>query len=222
MSKLQGFEHKNLPDQLADHIVMLIADKQLEPGQRLFEKDVCTLLGVSRIPVREALRLLQAQGVVQTVPNRGTFISEFSTKETMEMLEVRVTIEKIAIRRVVANPQRVPELIEALEESIAGMERAAKLDDALASCIADLQFHNRIVEFADNPLLLPLWQSLSRSVLIFLRQERTNDFDYQAGLEDHRRLIELIRQGKRAPLDREIEQHITGYLPLNKVGKARH
>src|SRR5579859_6414026 len=95
------FKHRNLPEQLADHIVLLLAKGELQPGQRLFEAEICKMLGVSRIPVREALRLLQAQGVVKTEPNRGSFMNSYGSEEAKEFLRIRLCVEQIALKRLV-------------------------------------------------------------------------------------------------------------------------
>ena len=213
------FKYRNLPDQLAEHIVVLLATGQLEPGQRLFERDICQMLGVSRIPVREALRILQAQGVVRTEPNRGTFIIEFGSDETAEMLEVRVSVERIALRRLLKKVAAQPAILEELREAIEEMRRAAKLSDQLAYCRADLEFHSRIVGLSESALLRPIWDSLSRGVLVFLMQERNVAFDYEASIRDHEVLIEMIANRKRAALEQEIERHITGHLKQHREGR---
>src|SRR5580698_10994898 len=96
----QSLEARNLPDQLADQLAIMIATGELKPGQRVFEKKICEMKGVSRIPVREALRLLQAQGIVRTEPNRGTYVTEFTSDEMYEMLELRLAVERLALTRI--------------------------------------------------------------------------------------------------------------------------
>lgn len=206
------FKYRNLPDQLADHIVVLLATGELDPGQRLYEKELCERLKVSRVPLREALRILQAQGVVRTEPNRGTFITEFTLEETTETLEIRLTVERIAIRRLLKLVPSQPEILTELEAAIEEMRRAAKLSDQLGYCRADLGFHSRMIDLSASPLLKPVWQTLSRSVLVFLMQERNADFDYAAAIHDHEVLLELIKGRKRAALDKEIERHMTNSL----------
>lgn len=101
-----ALDARNLPDQLADQLVIMIATGELEPGQRIFEKKICEMKGVSRIPVREALRLLQAQGVVRTEPNRGTYVTEYTSDEMLEVQEMRLAVERIALRRIVERRTR--------------------------------------------------------------------------------------------------------------------
>lgn len=213
------FKHRNLPEQVADHIVILMATNKLKPGQRLFEKELCTMLGVSRIPVREALRILQAQGVVRTEPNRGTFISELRSEETSELLKVRLTVEKLAVRRLALRAKEDPAILAPLEESLEEVKRRDKFGDRLASCQADLAFHNLIVELSGSSLLLPMWQSLARGVLVFFMHERQSYYDYDTFVDDHIRLMDAIKAGKLTMLDAVIEEHILESNPA-KVKRA--
>lgn len=206
------FKVRNLPDQLADHIVVLLANGDLKPGQRLIEKELCETLGVSRIPVREALRILQAQGVVRTEPNRGSFITEFGSADTLEMLEIRVGVERTAARRLLRLSAKDPDLLKPLRESLEEIRRAARMQDPLTYCKADLGFHSTMVDLSGSPLLKPIWQSLSRGVFVFLMQERSIAFDYDASIRDHEQLLDLLVAGDIDTLVREIEDHIVGRL----------
>ena len=143
-------ELRNLPDRLADHLVIMIARGELKPGQRIYEKEICEVQKVSRIPVREALRLLQAQGVVRTEPNRGTYVTEFTSDEMYEMLEIRLAVERIALRRILDRGTPKPHISSHFAGVLNAMRRAATLKDRLAYCQADLSFHNH-----HRPLLWP-------------------------------------------------------------------
>jgi DNA-binding GntR family transcriptional regulator len=204
------FRHRNLPESLADHIVTLIATRQLSPGQRLFENEMCTQLGVSRIPIREALRILQAQGVVRTEPNRGTFIAEFGSQEMLEMLEVRLVVEKAALRRMLALAKLQPSIFDQLQVHIEAMHQAARISDRLAYSEADLAFHNGIVAASGSPMLKPIWDSLSRDVFVFLMQEREEGYDFKRSAREHESLLEVLRSGDAGRIEEEIEQHIWG------------
>jgi DNA-binding GntR family transcriptional regulator len=202
-------ELRNLPDRLADHLVVMIAKGELKPGQRVFEKDICKIQGVSRIPVREALRLLQAQGVVRTEPNRGTYVTAFSGDEMMEMLQLRLAVERIALRRVLARGSSVGDIAPQFSDVMLAMRRAATLRDRLAFCQADLSFHQRIIELSTSPVLAPTWQLLSRGVLIFLMQEEESPvFDFEALIAEHEKILAFLQSGKSDALDGEIEDHI--------------
>ena len=163
-SSVDDFRHRSLPEQVSDHIVVLIAKGQIKAGDRLFENDLCKMLGVSRIPVREALRILQAQGVLRTEPNRGSFVSEYGAAETTEMLKVRLTVERLAVRRLVPLVRRDPELLAPLRRAVEKLRDQTRLGNKLASCQADLEFHHKMVELSESPTLLTVWEMLARGI----------------------------------------------------------
>jgi DNA-binding GntR family transcriptional regulator len=208
MDAQSTLELRNLPDRLADHLVVMIAKGELKPRQRIFEKEICEIQGVSRIPVREALRLLQAQGVVHTEPNRGTYVTEFTSDEMMEMLELRLAVERIALRRIVERQVPKTRITSVLCDSIEAMRRAAKLNDRLTFCQADLSFHSRIVDLSASPVLAPAWQMLSRGVLVFLMREQETPIGFDELIAQHEHLLGLLQSDSASALDQLIEFHI--------------
>jgi DNA-binding GntR family transcriptional regulator len=221
MSNPPQFKHRNLPDSLADHIVTMIATGQLAAGQRLWEKEICEQLGVSRIPVREALRILQAQGVVRTEPNRGTFVAEFGSREMDEMLEVRSVVEKLAVRRLLLLSQENPGIFDAFDVHIHNMRQAAMLSDRLAYCKADLGFHNCLIELCASPMLKPIWDSLSRDVVVFLMQERDAGYDFNRSVREHESLLRTFRTGNVEQIEQELQQHIWGSTRGTSTGDRK-
>jgi DNA-binding GntR family transcriptional regulator len=121
-------------------------------------------------------------------------------------------VERIALRRVLARVATTPELLKNFRSSIEDMRRAAVLGDRLAYCQADLAFHGILIETSESPLLRPVWDSLSRGILVFLMQERDITFDYDESIAEHELLLNLIHTGKPTAVDREIERHIMGYV----------
>jgi DNA-binding GntR family transcriptional regulator len=204
-----GLEARNLPDQLADQLAVMIATGELKPGQRVFEKKICEMKGVSRIPVREALRLLQAQGVVRTEPNRGTYVTAFTADEMHEMFELRLAVERIALRRIIE--RRTPKALIASQLSVAieAMRRAAAIGDRLALCQADLWFHDRIIDLAASPMLEATWRLLARGVLVFLMREHgATASSLSLWIAEHEELLAILESDSSAVLDEHIEHHI--------------
>jgi DNA-binding GntR family transcriptional regulator len=208
MNAPSTLELRNLPDRLADHLAVMIAKGELKPGQRIFEKQICEAQGVSRIPVREALRLLQAQGVVRTEPNRGTYVTEFTSDEMFEMLELRHAVERLALSRILDRGISKAQVTVHFEDVLNAMRRAATLRDRIAFCQADLLFHQCIVELSASPVLRPTWQLLSRGVLVFLLQEQKHTDDFEEIIEEHERIVAVLQAGNREAVEMEIECHI--------------
>jgi DNA-binding GntR family transcriptional regulator len=208
MNLAPQFQHRNLPQHVADHIVLLIAAGELTPGERVFEKDICERLNVSRIPVREAFRLLQAQGVIRAEPNRGSFVTELGSEQIAEMMEVRIVVERIAGRHVIRRSKDDPAILDAVRRCMDALHRAIRNNDRLEYCQADLAFHSTIIELADSPILQPIWESLSRGILVYLMQERRLEESYDRSISDHQRLIELLATGDSQGYEAEIGRHV--------------
>jgi DNA-binding GntR family transcriptional regulator len=205
----QALEARNLPDQLADQLAIMIATGELKPGQRIFEKKICEMKGVSRIPVREALRLLQAQGVVRTEPNRGTYVTGFTAEELREMAELRLAVERIALRRIIERKTPKALIASQLSVAIEAMRRAAAADDRLALCQADLWFHDRIIDLAASPMLEATWRLLGRGVLVYMMREHGESSDpLSAWITEHEELLAILESDSSAVLDDHIEHHI--------------
>lgn len=217
MNSAIPFHHRNLPQQVADHIVLLIASGELAPRERLFEKDICERLNVSRVPVREAFRLLQAQGVIRGEPNRGSYITEFGSEQIMEMMEVRVVTERIAGRHLIRRVKEDPKLHDLARDSMDAMHRAIRNEDKLAFCQADLTFHSTLIELADSSILRPIWDALSRGIMVYLMQEPKLENDYKRSIDDHERLLALIEAGDEGGYEAEIERHIMMSLSGGKA-----
>src|SRR6185369_7343119 len=89
--------------QVLENLRQAILDRRLAPGQRLIERELVELTGVSRTSVREALRELAAEGLVTAIPNRGTIVTSVSAEEARQLYEVRSALEALAGRLFVAN-----------------------------------------------------------------------------------------------------------------------
>lgn len=147
-----------LADQVKDRILEGILSGHYPPDSRIVETQVARELGTSQAPVREALRGLEALGVVEITPFRGARVRRPSRREIIEAYAVRSALEGLAARLA------VPRLTEADLAELAGhleaMRAAARLGDGHGVAEADARFHGRIVELADNGTLLKVWQSL--------------------------------------------------------------
>jgi DNA-binding GntR family transcriptional regulator len=147
-----------LADQVKDRILEGILSGHYPPDSRIVETQIARELGTSQAPVREALRGLEALGVVQIEPFRGARVRRPSRREILEAYAVRSTLETLAARLA------LPRMTVAHAAEIAGlfdaMQDAARAGDGHAVAEADAKFHARIVELADNGTLERVWRSL--------------------------------------------------------------
>jgi DNA-binding GntR family transcriptional regulator len=147
-----------LADQVKERLLEGILDGHYPPDSRIIETQVARELGTSQAPVREALRGLEALGVVEITPFRGARVRRPSRREIVEAYAVRSTLEALAAR--LAVPRMTDADVAELAGQVLAMQAAAREDDGHGVAEADARFHGRIVELADNGALEKVWRSL--------------------------------------------------------------
>src|SRR5690348_4833841 len=157
---------QSLAAQVADAIVDAIGAGTVTPGQRLVETDLARRLAVSRVPVREALKMLEAQGILVVSPHRGARVVEFDEMKIDRICQTRVALERLALPDAVAAFARQPERLAVLGELIDRMRREAAHQDWVETSKADLEFHRQICLASDNEIVITLWEALARHVMI--------------------------------------------------------
>jgi DNA-binding GntR family transcriptional regulator len=158
MSQDSEIARNVLADQIKDRLLQGILDGRYAPGSRIIETRVAKEVGTSQAPVREALRGLEALGVVEILPFRGARVRHPTVDELVEAYVVRAELESLAAR--IAVPQMTDEDLDALAGHVDAMNRAAKQDLRHELAVADAQFHGRIIKIARNATLRRVWSSL--------------------------------------------------------------
>ena len=149
---------------------------ELKPGERLMEISLANKLGVSRTPIREAIRMLEHEGLVVMVPRRGAHVAEITRQELNDVLEIRKTLEVLAIQRACANmtDRDIRQLREAEEAFAILVER--KDADITALGEADEHFHDIIYQGTNNRRLIQILNNLREQMYRF-RVEYLKDID---------------------------------------------
>jgi DNA-binding GntR family transcriptional regulator len=179
-----------LADQVKERLLEDILSGRYGPDDRIVETQVARELGTSQAPVREALRGLEAMGVVEITPFRGARVRRATRRELLEAYVVRSALEELGAR--LAVPRLDDGLLDELTASVAEMETAARAGDGRGVAEADARFHGRIVEIADNASLVKLWRSLepfSRTYLTVIAPGA--DLGWSAGL--HAPILAALR-----------------------------
>ncbi len=158
MAIAKSISRSVLADQVKDRILEDILNGHHPPGSRIIETKVARELGTSQAPVREALRGLEALGVVEITPFRGSRVRLPSRQEILEAYVVRSTLESLGARLGV--PRMTDADLAELTGHLEQMRAAARADDGHGLAEADARFHGRIVELADNAALVKVWRSL--------------------------------------------------------------
>lgn len=190
---IDALEHRSLVTQLADSLRSAIVKGQFELGEELPEVRVAQEFNVSRTTVREALRILSAEGFLEKKP-RGTWrIRQLSESTIWEAVTVRANLEGLAAY--LACQLMTSESEEILRQIIGDMEASAKRDDYEAFSEADLRFHRTLVRLADNDVLETVWwMTYVYSVLMVSSRAGTIPSLHKIQ-DDHRRSLEAIVSG---------------------------
>jgi len=207
---LRPLEPRTLVDQVVDAIVRGAAEGHFLPGDRLVEAEVARGLGVSRVPVREALRLLESQGIVVNIPYRGMRLMDVSRERIEKILEVRVVLEKLAAEKVLARRQDDPGITQGLGKIVTVMRAAAARDDGFGVATADTDFHRELCWQSDNEPLLRAWEPLARQLTIIFGLSTLQKHS-DSIVDEHVELLAAIDGGDAARLSRLIEVHILDY-----------
>lgn len=150
-------DRRSLKDQVRDVILQRILSGEFAPGERLKITPLAESLGVSQVPVREAIHALVASGYLALIPNVGASVKQFSLGERCYIYEVRQALEVMALERLRIS---CTELASQLEEPLKGMKYAAELGQIEPYTLQDIQFHRLIVEASCNPKMIEVWDSL--------------------------------------------------------------
>ena len=195
MSGFRPVQPVNLRDRVVEQIRLAIIEGRLRPGNHLTETSLTSLLGVSRTPVREALILLEREGLVVAEPNRGVFVKAFSERDVDAIFTMRTALENFAAERVIEvfSGEDAAHL-----EHLVGAQGAAIERGSLKEVrTTDMAFHQHLIERAEHPLLTRAWNELVAQVaaVLYLRAEAIPNYDETEALRDHGALLESFRKG---------------------------
>ncbi len=178
-----------------------IISGQLAPGTRLVENDLAATLNLSRGPVREALRELSREGLVELRPNRGAVVPSISTDNVVEVYAIRNALGPLVLQVLLSDGPAAPETVARLEKLAASARTAAKRSQA-AMVEADLAFQRALVEEAGLPRLVKQFVESSAEIRTFVNRLRILYPDRDQILEDHDALIDALRCGDISAAER--------------------
>jgi DNA-binding GntR family transcriptional regulator len=190
----------------ADAIRNAIATGALAPGERLRLRGLQEQLGLSVTPVREALKLLQAEGLVVDDPHKGASVARFNIRDAVELYDIRADLEAKAVGMAVGNLR--PGDIDVLKRSTNRMREAFLANDIKNALIANRNFHMFIYAASGNRLLVELiqllWHRFRWGML------RYSEHQWPVAVRDHEQLIAAIEAGDAAAASAVVRQHILG------------
>lgn len=199
---------------LADRIV----SGALEPGARLRQDHIAEEFGASHVPVREAFRLLEAQGLAKSEPRRGVRVAAFDLNQVREVAEMRAALEVLALRN--AAQHLTPAILKAAEEAILEGDQAR---DVIAWETANRRFHRLLLTPCGMPRLLAAIDDLHAASARFLFSAWRSNWETRTD-RDHRAILEHLRRGEVDAASAVLARHVQwiGRKPVETAsGKRR-
>jgi len=205
-STLRQIGNQSLSDQAATILRRAILNGQFKPGEELNETDLAEQLGISRGPIREALRVLNTEGLTETVPYHGTRVRSFTLNDIEELYSMRVLMETFAVERIIESKEtdRIAELRSYYENMVA----AAEENDLQSMNENDRAFHDALIDLSKHKLMASLWQMVAMRVqqIMAINNQRFSDLHEIAN--NHLEIIEKIEAGKTEAACSLLRDHI--------------
>lgn len=183
---------------------------ELKPGERLMEIHLADRLGVSRTPIREAIRKLELEGLVTMIPRRGAEVAQISEQNLKDVLEVRQALDALGAE--LACERITEEGLAKLKKACDHFAEMTKTKDATIITKADVALHDVIIRATGNERLQQMISNLSEQMYRY-RFEYIKDSSYHALLiEEHKRIYESIAARDKEQAVKEIQEHINNQL----------
>jgi DNA-binding GntR family transcriptional regulator len=190
----------------ADLIRQAVIDGRIAPGQRLKEAELAQQLGISRTPIREALLVLQTEGLLEATPNRGATVRAYDAAELEEMYELRAVLEGHAARRAAARVNAAQ-----LDELRASCDRFALLlesDDLTALVAENNLFHDVILDAAGSERLRGMVRQVVALALVYRSYVGYSPAQASASLHTHLQLVTALEQGDGERAELVMREHV--------------
>ena len=192
LTKLNLDEYKPLRDVVFENLRGAIVEGRLKPGERLMEVQLAEQLGVSRTPVREAIRKLELEGLVVMLPRKGAYVANMSLKDLIDVLEIRASLEGLAAS--LAAERITDEDIKKLESIVEEFKDGINESNVEALLRKDVEFHECIFKSTNNKKLHQLINSLWEQVYRF-RVTYISDYDSTVNIiEEHKMILDAIKR----------------------------
>ena len=186
----------------------------LVPGERLMELQLAAKLGVSRTPIREAIRMLEQEGLAITIPRKGAIVAGMTEKDMQDVLEIREALEELSVQ--VACDKITAEEIAKLHRNMKNFEQSLKSGDLKQMAQADVEFHDVIYQATDNPKLINMLNNLREQMYRYRVEYLKNPQNHEQLLLEHEAIYKGIVQKDKHAVTNMIRKHISNQVDVVK------
>jgi DNA-binding GntR family transcriptional regulator len=213
----------SLREQVVDQIRTAIIEGRLKPNDHIVEQSLTEQLGVSRTPVREALILLEREGLLVSSRNRGSFVRVFTQDDVLNIFSMRTTLENFA-GELIINQLTTDEHAH-LDATIEKQLHFIEQGDFKNVRSTDMAFHRFLIERSAHPMLGRSWSELVAQIaaLLYVRAEAIPDYDEYLAIRDHQAIVDAYRQRDLEALravNKRINERVAGECCLGLAQPA--
>ena len=186
----------------------------LKPGERLMELQLASKLGVSRTPIREAIRMLEQEGLARTIPRKGAEVAGMTEKDMEDVLQIRCVLEELAARLSCQNI--TDEEMRELKIAMVAFEEKTREGNVVELAKADVTFHDIIYRAADNPKLLVLLNNLREQMYRYRTEYMKDDRIHPVLIREHKEMVKALESRDQELVAREVRQHLRNQKEVMK------
>lgn len=179
---------------------------ELKPGERLMELQLASRLGVSRTPIREAIRMLELEGLAVTVPRKGAEVAKMTEKDMEDVLQIRKALDELAVG--LACDNITEEELEQLYVSLKNFENSTKSHDVKKIAQADVEFHDAIYQASDNPKLVNMLNNLREQMYRYRVEYLKNESVYPTLIKEHEEIFEGLKRKDKETVIKLMSYHV--------------
>jgi DNA-binding GntR family transcriptional regulator len=178
----------------------------IKPGERLMELQLASKLGVSRTPIREAIRMLEQEGLAVTIPRKGAEVAKMTLKDMEDVLEIREALDELAVR--IACEKISEEQLEHLGDIKEQFENNTVAGDVKEIAAADVSFHDVIYEATDNPKLVTLLNNLREQVYRYRVEYIKDPKNYPTLIKEHEAIVNGLKTRDKDAATLAMHEHV--------------
>lgn len=194
-----------LADQVYENLSHAILTQKIKPGQHLVEQPLADQLAVSRISIREAIRRLAQNGLVEIIPSKGSFVVNLTPEDVKEIYQLRSALEMIALKEIMVcnHPNLDP-----LDKIVAQMIDLEQKEDRLQGAALDNQFHRTLMNLSGLNRTARIWEQMSTQITMVIYAVSSYYPSYEGLVERHAKLVYLMRARDFKKAERYLTDHI--------------
>ena len=189
---MKAIQKKTLHEEIANNLREMIMSGELREGDKIKENELCELMDISKTPLREALRVLSAEGLIRLIPNRGSYVTTPTLEEIKEMFDVMSVLEGVCARTAAEKMSNID--YEKLKKIHLQLEENFRLKDQKQYIHYNNEYHSFVQELAGNKTLNQIVNGLRQKILLYRFKSLNLSGRFEQSIQEHRDLLEAFRK----------------------------